>query len=87
MHRYVFEFQMPIWKKCLKALRNIQERGFVFMETLLMAKIPIFTWMAQNSLLKQFEKKYLAKTVLNGQFYGMDSFMVFLVRIQYFDVR
>lgn len=70
MHRYVFEFQMPNWKKCLKALRNIPEKGYVFMEALLMAKdMPICTWMPQNRSLKQFGEK--KKVSLMGSLWNL----------------
>lgn len=65
----VFEFQMAIWEKVLKALRNVQVKGYVFVEILTMAKdFPMLTQMAQKRLSEQFEKNYLRKTVLKGEF-------------------
>lgn len=56
LFRDVFEFQMAIWEKVLKALRNTQVKGCVFMGILIMAKDPpMLTKMAQK-LSEQFEK-------------------------------
>lgn len=78
---------MAIWEKVLKALRNIQVKGYVFMGILTMAKdSPMFAQMAQKRLSEQFEKNYLRTTMLKGEFYGMGSFMESLVRPEYFDV-
>lgn len=80
-------FRCQSEKKRLKTLRNIQEKGYVIMESLFMVKeITIFVRMAQIRLLKQFERKYLGKTSLSGQFPNyfsklslMDSFMQWTV--------
>lgn len=80
-------FRCQSEKKCLKTLRNSQEKGYAIMESSFMVKeITIFVRMAQIRLLKQFEKKYLGKTILSGQFPNsfsilslMDSFMQWTV--------